>query len=89
MVESSNFNFSVERDDDSILSGSVNYSTCTESSDDFSVSDLSIPAEAEVLPYRFEPNESDSKSTGYAYGGEAVHGELDSLSPERVGNTDW
>ena len=41
MAESSNFNCSAESDDDSILSGSM-YST--ESSNDLSVSDLSVPA---------------------------------------------
>ena len=51
------------------------------------VSDLSVSAEVEVLPYRFEPMTSDSKSI--SHGGKVVHGELDSLSPERVENTDW
>ena len=35
----------------------------------------------------FEPEAFDSESMGH--GGEVVHGNLDSLSPERVGSTDW
>ena len=62
----------------------MNYSI--ESSDDLSVSDLSVSAEVKVLPYRFEPEASDSESIGH--GAEVVRGELDSLNPERVGNTD-
>ena len=85
MAESSNSSFSVESEDDSFLSRSVNYST--ESSDDLSVSDLSISAEVEVLPHRFELEASDSESI--SHGGEVVRGELDSLSPEQVENTDW
>ena len=85
IAESSNSSCSVESDDGSFLSGSVNYST--ESSADLSISDLSVSAEVEVLPYRFEPEASDSESIGHD--GEVVRGELDSLSPERVGNTDW
>ena len=69
----------------SFLSGSVNYST--ECSDDCSISDLSVSADVEVLLYRFEPEASDSESTGH--GGEVDRGELDSLNPERVGNIDW
>ena len=84
MAESSNSSCSIEFDDDSFHSESVNYST--ESSDDRSVSDLSVSAEVEVLPYCFEPEASDSESIGH--GGEVVHGELDSLSPEQVGNSD-
>ena len=56
----------------------MNYST--ESSDDLSVSNLSISAEAEVLPYCFEPKVSNSESMGHD--GEVVHGDLDGLSPE-------
>ena len=85
MSESSNLICNIESDSDSFLSESVNYST--ESTDDLSVYNLSIPAEVEVLPYRFEPNASDSESNGH--GSEVVHGKLDSLSPERVGNTVW
>ena len=44
------------------------------------ISDLSVSAEVEVLPYHFEPVTSDSESIGQ--GGKVVHGELDSLSPE-------
>ena len=51
------------------------------------ISDLSVSAEVEVLPHHFELMTSDSESIGH--GGKVVHGELDSLSPERVGNTDW
>ena len=85
MAESSNSSCSIESNDDSFLSGSMNYST--ESSVDLSISDFSVSAEVEVLPYRFEPEVSDSESIGHD--GEVVRGELDSLSPERVGNTDW
>ena len=56
----------------------MNYST--ESSNDLSISDLSVSAAVEVLSYRFEPVMSDSKSIGH--GSKVVHGELDSLSPE-------
>ena len=51
------------------------------------VSDLSVSAEVEVLLYLFEPVMSDSESIGH--GGKVVHGELDSLSPDRIGNYDW
>ena len=51
------------------------------------ISDLFVSAEVEVLPYHFEPMMSDSESIGH--GSKVAHGELDSLSPERVGNTDW
>ena len=85
MAESSNSSCSIESDDNSFLSGSVNYST--ESSVDLSLSDLSVSAEVEVVPYCFEPEGSDSESI--SHGGEVVRGELDSLSPEQVGNTDW
>ena len=51
------------------------------------ISNLSISAEVEVLPYRLEPMTSDSKSIGH--GGKVVQGELDSLNSERVGNTNW
>ena len=50
------------------------------------VSDLSVSAEVEVLPYRLEPMTSGSESIGHV--GKVGHGKLDSLSPERVGNTD-
>jgi len=82
MAESSDSSSCVESDGDSILSGSVNYST--EYSDDDSISDLSISADTEVLPYRFEPEASDSESPGYS--GDVDPGELDGLSSERVGN---
>ena len=54
MAESNELSCSVESDDDSFLSGSVNYST--ECTDDQSISDISILAEMEVqcLPYRFK-----------------------------------
>ena len=85
MEESSTSSCSAESDVDSFLSGSVNYST--ECSDDCSISDLSVSADVEVLPYRFEPEASDSESTGH--GGKVDRGELDSLNPEWVGNIDW
>ena len=85
MSESSNLICSIESDSDSFLSESVKCST--ESTNDLSIYNLSIPAEVEVLPYCFEPNASDSESI--SHGGEEVHGKLDSLSPEWVGNTVW
>lgn len=85
MAESNNLSFSIESDNDSFFSGSVNCST--ECSDDLIVSDLSVPAEVEVLPYCFEPELSDSKSIGH--GGKVVHGKLDSLNKERLGNNTW
>ena len=42
-----------------------------ECSNNLSISDLFVLAEVEVLPYRFEPEESDSKCIGHI-------GELDS-----------
>jgi len=52
MAESSDSSSCIESDGNSILSGSVNYST--DYSDNDSISDLSISAETEVLPYHFE-----------------------------------
>ena len=54
----------------------------TDTSDDLSVSDLSVSAEVEVLLYRFDPVTSDSESIGH--GGKAVHGKLDSVSRVRL-----
>jgi len=85
MAESSDSSSCVESDGNSILSGSVNYST--EYSDDDSISDLSISADTEVLPYHFEPKASDSESPGYS--GDVDPGKLDGLSSERVGNINW
>ena len=62
-TKSNNLSCSIEYDDDSFLSGSVNYST--EFSDDLCISDLSIPAEIEMLPYHFEPKVSDSESISH------------------------
>ena len=63
MVDSNDSNCYTESDDDSFLSGSVNYST--EHSDDHSVSDISILADIEVRPYCFEPEVSDSDSVDH------------------------
>ena len=82
MADSSDSSCCVESDDDSFLSGSVNYST--EYSDDHSVSDISVSAEMEVRPYRFEPEVSDSESVDH---GEEAH--TDDSSSERVGNNHW
>ena len=79
MVESSNWSCSA------MILSSVNYSA--ESSNDLSISNVSISAKFEVLLYCFEPEMSDTESI--SNGGEVVHGELDSLSPDWVGNTDW
>ena len=89
MAESEESSCYAESDSDSFLSGSVNYSTDT--SDDVSVSDTSVPTEfevaSEIAPYRFEPVISDSELMGPS--GEVDTGESAGLSPERVGNNDW
>ena len=58
MADSNDLSCYVESDDDSFFSGCVNYST--DCSDDHSISDISVLAEMEVQPYRFEPKVSDS-----------------------------
>ena len=88
MADSSDSSCYVESDDDSFLSGSVNYST--ECSDDYSVSDIFISPEMGVQPYRFEPEavpQSDSTSESVGHG-EETHIN-DASSPERVGNNHW
>ena len=85
MAESEELSYYTESDSDSYLSGSVTYST--DSSDDDGVSDTSVSPESEVAPYRFEPEYVDSESRDLR--GEVDPVESDSLSPERVGNTDW
>jgi len=85
MPESSDSSSCIESDGNSILSGSVNYST--EYSNNDSISDLSISADTEMLPYCFEPEASDSESPGYS--GDVDPGELDRLSSERVENINW
>ena len=51
-------------------------------SDDNSISDLSISAETEVLPYCFEPEAPDSELPGHS--DDVNTGELEGLSSERV-----
>ena len=90
MAESSDSSYS-DSDTDSILSGSVCYSTeySSDDDDDSSIdshdSESSVSTELGVLPYRFEPEASDSEST-IGHGGEIDPSES---SLERVGNTDW
>ena len=75
----------VESDDNSFLSGSVNYST--ECSEDHSVSDISVLAKMEVKPYLFEPEVSNSESVDH--GEDADIGNTHPSSTERVGNNHW
>ena len=63
MADSNDSSCYVESDDDSFLSGSVNYST--ECSDDHSISDISVLAEMEVRPYSFKPEVSNSESVDH------------------------
>ena len=85
MADSNDSSCYVESDDDSFLSGSVNYST--ECSDDHSISDISVWAETEVRPYRFKPELSDSESVDH---GEDAHIDVTHpSSPKRVGNNHW
>ena len=78
MADSNDSSCYVESDDDSFLSGSVNYST--ECSDDHSISDISILAEVEVRPYRFELEVSDSESVDH--GDDAYIDDTHPSSPE-------
>ena len=90
MAESSDSSYS-DSDTDSILSGSVCYSTeySSDDDDDSSIdlhdSESSVSTELGVLPYHFEPEAFDSEST-VGHGGEIDPSEF---SLERVGNTDW
>ena len=65
-----------------ILSVSVNYSTVMT----LTISDISISAEAEALPYYFVPEVSNCESIGH--GNEVFHSKLDNLIPEWVGSFD-
>ena len=67
----------VESDDNSFLSGFVNYSA--KCSDDRSISDISFSAEVEVQPYYFEPKMSDSESAGH---GDDHRGDFCTLGPD-------
>lgn len=89
MAESSDSSYSVDSDSDSILSGSVCYSTDYSDNDDDSINS-SVSTEMGVLPYRFEPEASDSESMG-GHGGEVDPSRADpsESSLERLGNTDW
>ena len=82
MADSTDSSCCVKFDDDSFLSGSVNYST--ECSDDHSVSDISISVNMKVQPYCFELEVSDSESVDH---GEEAH--TDDSSSESVGNNHW
>ena len=75
---------------------SSNCSSCIESvtiqsfQDQSTIPQSTIQAKFEVLPYRFKPETSDNESTGHAAcGGKVDPSELEILSPEQVGNTDW
>ena len=85
MADSNDSSCYIESDDDSFLSGSVNYST--ECSDDHNISDISVLAETEVRPYRFEPELSDSESVDHSE--DARIDDTHPSSPERVGNNHW
>ena len=82
LADSSDLSCCIESDDDSFFSVSVNYSA--ECSDDHSIPDISVSAEMEVWPYRFEPEVSDSESVDH---GEEAH--TDDSSLEQVGNNHW
>ena len=82
IAESNDSSRSAESDDDSFLSGSVNYST--ECTDEQSISDISVSAEMVVQPYQFEPEVSDSESA--SHDDDDQSNDYYSLSPERVGN---
>ena len=85
MAESNDSSCSIESDDDSLLSGSVNYST--ECTDEQSISDISVLAEMGVQPYRFKLKVFDSESAGHD---DDNHKDtFYSLSPEQVGNNHW
>ena len=85
MADSNDSSCYIESDDNSFLSGSVNYSS--ECSDDHSIPDISVLAEMEVRPYRFELKLSDSESVDLS---EDAHiGDTHPSSPERVGNNHW
>ena len=84
MAESNDSSCSAESDDDSFLSGSVNYST--ECTDEQSISDISVSAEMGAQPYQFEPEVSDSESASHD---DDHRDDYYSLSPERVGNNHW
>ena len=85
MAESKDSSCSVESDDDSFLSGSVNYST--ECTDEQSISDIFVSAEMGAQPYQLEPKVSDSESASHDDGDH--RDDFYSLSPERIGNNHW
>ena len=85
MVESNDSSCSAESDDDSFLSGSVNYST--ECTDEQSISDISVSAEMGAQPCQFEPEVSDSESANHD--DDDHWDDFYSLNPERVGNNHW
>ena len=85
MAESNDSSCSAESDDDSFLSGSVNYST--ECTNEQSISDISVSAEMGAQPYQFESELSDSESASQDY--DDHRDDYYSLNPERVGNNHW
>ena len=85
MAESNDSSCSVISDDDSFLSGFINYST--ECIDEQSISDISVLTEMGVQPYRFKPEVSHNESAGHD--DDDHRDTFYSLSPERVGNNHW
>jgi len=81
-----------ESDGDSLLSGSVRYSTASStdlSEDGEAISDASEEVDrvaAEVLLYLFEP---ERRSGTYSESEDEVATVTDTPGEERIGNTDW
>jgi len=83
--EATTFGSFSESDSDSILSGSVCYSTGL-SEDSEAELDLSEEIGGEVLPYHFEP---ERYSGTYSESEDEAAVLTSSSGEERIGNTDW
>ena len=83
--EATTFGSFSESDGDSILSGSVCYSTDL-LEDSEAESDLSEEVGGEVLPYRFEP---ERRSGTYSESEDEAAVLTSTSGEERIGNTDW
>ena len=83
--EATTFRSFSESNGDSILSGSVCYSTDL-SEDSEAESDLSEEVGGEVLPYRFEP---ERRSGTYSESEDEAAVLTSTSGEERIGNTDW
>ena len=82
MAEVVEARFTVSSDDESVLSGSVCYSSDSNNEDEASLSEIST--HTDVHPYLFEPELSPSETpSGVSLLEESVS------SINRVGNTDW